>query len=42
MRLWLKEKKFVIYNLNGPQFCAKISFSRKEIAVKIYANLGLA
>ena len=25
----LKEKKFVIYNLIGPQFCGKPSFSGK-------------
>ena len=37
-----KEKKFVIYNLIGPQFCDKSSFSGESIAIKIYANLGLA
>ena len=28
-RLRFKEKKFVIYNLIGPQFCGKPSFSGK-------------
>ena len=28
-RLSFKEKEFVIYNLSGPQFCSKSSFSRK-------------
>ena len=41
-RLRFKEKKFVIYKLFGPQFCGKTSFSDEEIAIKIYANLGLA
>ena len=42
MRLRFKEKKFVIYNLVGPQLWGKSSFSDKLIAIKIYANLGLA
>ena len=37
-----KGKKFVIYHLIGPQFCGKLSFSGKQIAIKIYTNLGLA
>jgi len=41
-RLSFKEKKCVIYNLVGTQFCGKPSFSGKQIAIKIYANLGLA
>ena len=36
-----KEKKFVIYNLIGPQFCAKPSFSGQYIDIKLKANLGL-
>ena len=40
--LSFKEKKFVIYNIIGPQFCGKFSFNCKLIAIKIYANLGLA
>ena len=42
-RLKFEEKKLVnIYNLIGPQFCGKPSFSgKKEIAIiKINANLG--
>ena len=42
MRLRFKEKKFLIYNLIWPQFGGKSSFSVKWIAIKIYANLGLA
>jgi len=41
-RLRFKEKIFVTYNLTGPQFCEKTSFSRRQIAIKINANLGLA
>lgn len=35
-------KKFVIYNLTGPQFSGKSFFRGKYIATKIYANLGSA
>ena len=42
LRLKFKEKKFVIHNLIGPQFCDKSSFSGESIAIKIYANKGLA
>ena len=31
-----------IYNLIGPQFWGKPSCSGKQVAIKIYANLGLA
>lgn len=41
-RLRFKEKIFAIYNLIGSQFCDKTSFSRRQIAIKIYANQGLA
>ena len=41
-RLMFKEEKLVIYNLIGSQFCDKSSFSGESIAIKIYANLGLA
>ena len=42
VRLRFTKKKFVSYNLIGPQFCGKSSFSSKQIAIKIYTNVGLA
>ena len=33
MRLRFKEKTFVIYNLNGPQFC--VSSKINKMAIKI-------
>ena len=41
-RVRFKEKKFVIYDLIGPQFWGKPSFGGKEIAIKTYAYQGLA
>ena len=41
-KIEVQGKIFVIYNFIGPQFCDKPSYSRRQIAVKIYANLRLA
>ena len=41
-RLTFKEEKFLICKLIGSQFCDKPTISGKKVAIKIYANLGLA
>jgi len=41
IRLRFEEKKFVLYNPIGPQFCGKSSFGGSWMAIKIYANLEL-
>ena len=39
IRLTFQEKKFLIYDLIGSEFCDKPPISGKKIAIKIYANL---